>query len=73
MGVLDDGPAKSSGFPGNSTSWTIGREWPLSLGEASHVHQSVADNHGMDDRTTAAMENGLVGRLDRDPVGQTLL
>ena len=71
LGVLDDGSAKPSGLPGDSSTWAVDCPWPIPLGETSHVYQSFADNNGMDDRTTAAISDGLVGRVGDNAVGQT--
>ena len=70
LGVLVDGSAKPSSFSGNSTTWAIGCPWSIPLGEASHVHEPFVDNNGMDDRTTAAMADDLVGRTGDDAIGQ---
>ena len=73
LGVLDDGSAKHSGLPGDSSTWAVGCPWHIPLGETSHVYQSFADNNGVDDRTTAAISNGLVGGSRDNPMGQTSL
>jgi len=71
MGVPDDGFAELSSLSGSSSTWKVDCLWAISLGETSHVHESFVDNNGMDDRTTAAMADDLVGRAGGDAIGQT--
>ncbi len=73
MGFFCHGSGKHSGVSGNSSTWTVGGPWPVSLGEASHVYQPVADYAGVGARESVPVSDDLVGRFGGDVVGKTEL